>query len=109
MANVVIFGLRDNASLAHFYLKHDSPHTVVAFTVDRKFLPPETTFEGLPIVAWDELARDFPPGQVACFAPMSHRRMNRDREAVYDRIKQQGYQLVSYVSSHSTCFPGNSI
>ena len=59
-----------------------------AFTVDRKFLPSETSFEGLPVVPWDELSRDFPPGEVACFAPMSHRRMNRDREAVFGDISR---------------------
>lgn len=30
MAKVVIFGVRDLASLAHFYLKPDSKHEVVA-------------------------------------------------------------------------------
>src|SRR2546423_10208 len=29
--------------------------------------------------------------------------------AVDDRIKQQGYRFISYVSSHSTSFPGTSI
>ena len=39
MAKVVILGVQDFASLAHFYLKHDTPHEVVAFTVTRNYLP----------------------------------------------------------------------
>jgi hypothetical protein len=31
MSRVIVFGLRDFASLAHFYLTHDSEHEVVAF------------------------------------------------------------------------------
>jgi hypothetical protein len=41
MARVIVFGLRDYASLAHFYLAHDSEHEVVAFTVTRDYLPEE--------------------------------------------------------------------
>jgi hypothetical protein len=33
MSRVIVFGLRDFASLAHFYLTHDPEHEVVAFTV----------------------------------------------------------------------------
>ena len=38
MAKVVVFGVGQWAELAHFYLTHDSPHEVVAFTVDREYL-----------------------------------------------------------------------
>lgn len=109
MAKVVLFGLRDFASLAHFYLKHDSPHDVVAFTVDRPFLPAAATFEGLPVVPFDELEGRYPPADFAGFAPISHRRMNGVREGVYKRFKQKGYRLISYVSSRATCFPGTPI
>lgn len=109
MANVVLFGLRDFASLAHFYLKHDSPHEVVAFTVDREFAPAEPTFEGLPVVPFDELENRYPPTAFAGFAPLSHQGMNRVRQRVYERFKQKGYRLISYVSSRATCFPGTPI
>lgn len=109
MAKVVLFGLRDFASLAHFYLKHDSPHHVVAFTVDREFVPSEPMFEGLPVVPFDELERLYPPGDFAAFAPLSHQGMNRVRQSVYERFKQKGYRLISYVSSRATRFPGTPI
>ncbi len=31
------------------------------------------------------------------------------RRDVYARFKQKGYELISYVSSHATCFPGTPI
>lgn len=109
MAKVIIFGLRDFASLAHFYLKHDSPHEVVAFTVDREYLPDDPTFEGLPIVPFEDVAAHFPPGEFAAFAPMSHRKMNQQRRGIYERFRSLGYSLISYVSSRVTTFPGNFI
>ncbi|MBL9162911.1 MAG: acetyltransferase [Planctomycetaceae bacterium] len=109
MADVVIFGVKDFASLAHFYLRHDSEHRVVAFTVHREFLPAEGEFEGLPIVALEDLADGYPPDKVQAFAPMSHRKMNRLREGIYNELKGRGYELISYVSSRATTFPERQI
>ncbi|BBO34142.1 acetyltransferase [Lacipirellula parvula] len=109
MADVVIFGVKDFASLAHFYLRHDSPHRVVAFTVHREFLPAEVEFEGLPIVALEDLEQRYPSSQVSAFAPMSHRKMNRLREGIYNDLKSRGYELISYVSSRATTFPEQQI
>lgn len=109
MADVVIFGVKDFASLAHFYLRHDSAHRVVAFTVHREFMPTEEEFEGLPVVPLEELGERFPPDRVSAFAPMSHRKMNRLREGIYNELKGRGYQLISYVSSRATTFPEGRI
>jgi sugar O-acyltransferase (sialic acid O-acetyltransferase NeuD family) len=109
MSDVVIFGVQDFASLAHFYLRHDSPHRVVGFTVHREYLPESRAFEGLPVVPFEELESHFPAGQVSAFAPMSHRRMNRVRQEIYDAIKARGYELISYVSSRATRFEGTPI
>lgn len=109
MADVVVFGARDFASLAHFYLRHDSPHRVVGFTVHREFMPESGDFEGVPVVPFEELEERFPPSQVSAFAPMSHRRMNQLRVEVYRGLKDRGYSLISYVSSRATHFPGTPI
>ena len=109
MADVVIFGVKDFASLAHFYLRHDSQHRVVGFTVHREFLPSESEFEGLPIVPFEELEEHFPPEQASAFAPMSHRKMNRLRESVFNELKARRYSLISYVSSRATRFPEGRI
>ena len=109
MAKVLIFGLRDFASLAHFYLKHDSPHEVVAFTVNKKYLPQDKTFEGLPIVAFEDVENAFDPSEYSFFAPMSHKNMNRLRESIYNQLKDKDYRLVSYVSSKASVFPGTKI
>ena len=109
MADVVVFGVKDFASLAHFYLRHDSPHRVVAFTVNREYVPAAAEFEGLPVVPFEELESRFPPDRVSAFAPMSHRKMNRARKEVYEALKSRGYPLISYVSSRATTFPGGQI
>ncbi len=46
MADVIIFGIQDFAELAHFYLENDSPHKVVAFSVNEKYMPEGGEFRG---------------------------------------------------------------
>jgi sugar O-acyltransferase (sialic acid O-acetyltransferase NeuD family) len=108
MARVVIFGVRENSSLAHFYLTHDSEHEVVAFAVHGEHLD-ASEFEGRPVVEFESLPDGYPPGDFALFVPLSPTRMNRVRESVYDEAKAKGYELVSYVSSRATVFPGAEI
>lgn len=109
MSRVILFGVQDFASLAHFYLKHDSDHEVVAFSVHREYLPPAGTFEGLPVLPFEDIEQTHAPGDYLFFAPLSHRKMNKLRESVYHQIKAKGYQLLTYISSHATVFMPNLI
>lgn len=104
MSKVVIFGIQDFASLAHFYLNEDSPHEVAAFTVTNEYLPAEANFEGLPVVPFEDLEKLYPPKEFAFFAPMSHRKMNKLREVIYTQAEDKGYRFISYVSSKATVF-----
>lgn len=105
MAKVVIFGTSQWAELAHFYLAHDSPHEVVAFTVDRNYHQ-QTEFKNLPVVAFEEVEEHFPQSAFKMFIPISFKRMNHLRAERYEAAKKKGYELISYVSSRATLFPG---
>ena len=109
MAKVIIFGVQDFAQLAKFYLEHDSEHEVVAFSVNEQYVPEAKTFEGLSVIPFENIEAEYPPDNFKFFAPMSPSRMNRLRASVYQQIKQKGYELISYVSSKATVFPGASI
>lgn len=109
MAKVVIFGFLDFASLAHFYLRHDSQHEVVAFAVNQDYLPEESVFEGKPIVPFEEVEAHYSPETHHFFAPIGPKQMNRFREAIYQQVKSKGYQFISYISSKATVFPGAQI
>jgi sugar O-acyltransferase (sialic acid O-acetyltransferase NeuD family) len=105
VAEVIIFGVGQWAELAHFYLTHDSPHDVAAFTVDRGYVTADQ-FKGLRVVPFEEVEQHFPPDRFQMFIPMSFKRMNHVRADRYRTAKQRGYGLVSYVSSRATTWPG---
>jgi len=106
VAKIIVFGSQDFASLAHFYLRHDTEHEVIAFSVTREYLPEERFFEGLPVIPLEEIETIYPPSEFRFFVPMSHRKMNVLRKNIYDLVKEKGYKLISYVSSKATLFPG---
>ena len=106
MARVIIFGIQDFAQMARFYLQHDTDHQTLAFSVSAQYLPKDSAFEGLPVIAFEDVERTYSPSEFKFFAPMSPRRMNRVRESVYHQIKEKGYEMISYVSSKATVFPG---
>jgi len=101
MSRVIIFGHGDYAEQAHYYLTHDSPHEVVAFSVTADTQKSDSVF-GLPVVAFEEARERYPPGDFSFFVPMSGRSINRLRERFYNEAKAMGYPLVSYVSSKAT-------
>jgi sugar O-acyltransferase (sialic acid O-acetyltransferase NeuD family) len=101
VAQLVIFGAGDVARLAHFYFRTDSPHEVAAFAVDAPFKTADT-FEGLPLISFEEALQRYPPSQYASFVAIGYAKMNRVRKDKYEQIRGAGYTLVSYVSSRCT-------
>lgn len=102
MQKIVIFGVLDTAQLAHYYLKKDPSVEVVGFTVNERYLPESRHFEGLPVVPFESLHEYFPHARYKLFAPMTGRKMNRQRESIYLQGKEKGYDFISYVSPHAT-------
>jgi sugar O-acyltransferase (sialic acid O-acetyltransferase NeuD family) len=100
MSKLVIFGARAFAEIAHYYFTHDSNHTVAAFTVDGAYLR-ETSFRGLPVVAFEEVERDFSPSDCGMFVAVGIGRVNRARAEKVAGAEAKGYPLASFVSSRA--------
>jgi len=98
---VIIFGTGDIAQLAHYYFTHDSDATVAAFTVDQEYLT-GNTFCNLPVVAFEDIHRHYPPDSHQLFIALSYSRLNGIRKEKYLQAKARGYTLASYVSSRAT-------
>jgi sugar O-acyltransferase (sialic acid O-acetyltransferase NeuD family) len=109
MAKVVVFGTGSFAECVNFYLAHDSPHEVVAFTVHRDHLGDTTELAGLPVVAFEDVAQEYPPGEHEMFVAVGYARVNRVRAAICEEARDKGYRLISYVSSKATTWGDTTI
>jgi sugar O-acyltransferase (sialic acid O-acetyltransferase NeuD family) len=108
MKNVVIFGTGDFARIAATYLDEDSPHEVVAFTVDQEYLQ-EDELLGRPVVPSERLTELYPPGECAVFVAIGFSRVNQARAEVFKKVKEFGYELISYVHSGVKVWSSNEI
>ena len=104
MSKVVIFGNEPYAEMNHFYLSHDSPHEVAAFTVDRAYLKrPELL--GCPVVPFEEIAQYYPPEDYLMAVPVGLNRVNQLRAEKFREAQAKGYRFVTYVSSRAVTWP----
>jgi sugar O-acyltransferase (sialic acid O-acetyltransferase NeuD family) len=101
MERVVLFGTGQMATLIHFYLTHDSPYEVVAFTADSPD-PKSDTLLGLPVVPFEGVEDCYPPDDFQMSVPIMYSQLNRVRAAKYDAAKAKGYRLINYVSTRAS-------
>ena len=101
MKPLTIFGTGNIGELAHFYFSNDSDYQVAAFTVDAEFIT-ASTFCGIPVVPFSEIAVRFPPDRHELFVALSYAKLNQVRKEKYLAAKALGYRLASYVSSRAT-------
>jgi sugar O-acyltransferase (sialic acid O-acetyltransferase NeuD family) len=98
MAKIIIIGDGETAELAYEYFSHDSPHDVVAFSVEQEFAKKQELF-GLPVIHFEDLENHYDPADHAAFVAISYTQLNRVRARLYKQTKDKGYSLVSYISS----------
>jgi sugar O-acyltransferase (sialic acid O-acetyltransferase NeuD family) len=105
---LIIFGTGEIAQLAHYYFSTDSDYEVVAFTVDGAYLQ-STTFCGLPVVPFENIATTYAAQSHAMFIALSYAKLNQVRKDKFTQAKDLGYALVSYISSRATVLNDRAI
>jgi sugar O-acyltransferase (sialic acid O-acetyltransferase NeuD family) len=101
VSDVVIFGLGDFARIARIYLGEDSEHDVVAFTANERYVQSDR-LDGLPVVPFESLPETHAPDRYSMFVAIGFSGVNQARKEVYERCRELGYELLSYVNSKAT-------
>ncbi len=104
MARIVLFGNGQVASNAYFLFTHDSPHEVVAFTVDGAYIT-DPVLHGLPVVPFEKVAQRFAPDSYQMHVAISFRQVNRLRAEKVAAAQAKGYTLVNAISSRASVWP----
>jgi sugar O-acyltransferase (sialic acid O-acetyltransferase NeuD family) len=102
---VLIFGAGDFARVACFYLTHDSPFDVAAFTVHESLIAQKELL-GLPLVPWERAKETHPPSDFDILVAIGYSKVNKNRAAIFEEATAAGYNVVTYVCSKATTWPG---
>ncbi|MDR3364254.1 MAG: acetyltransferase [Clostridiales Family XIII bacterium] len=99
--DLVIFGIGEQAQLAHWFFSHDTEYRAAAFAVDAAFIG-APSFCGLPVVPFETLAESFAPSAYDLFVAVGYSKVNRLRKEKYLAAKSMGYRCPSYISKQAT-------
>jgi sugar O-acyltransferase (sialic acid O-acetyltransferase NeuD family) len=101
---LVIVGDSAFAEIAYEYFTHDSPYSVVGFSVEQEYLKRDVLF-GLPVVPFGSIENIYKPSDHSMFVATVYTQLNRLRTRLYKEAKSKGYRLASYVSSKAFVWP----
>ena len=96
MKPLILFGAGKIAEVLLYYFQYHGGRDVVACTVDPKYSPgPE--WQGLPFVAFDDVAATYPPDQYDMFIAVGYHDLNDLRAKKCAEARALGYTLASYI------------
>lgn len=97
---LIIVGDGEFAEIAYEYFTHDSSYIVEAFAVEKQYITKDALF-GLPVIAFEEMDRLYPPKEFKVFTAITFTNFNRVRNRLYQEAKSKGYKFATYISSKS--------
>jgi sugar O-acyltransferase (sialic acid O-acetyltransferase NeuD family) len=101
---IVLFGTGHVAAVVRFILEQESAYRVVALTADAGGQAGPAAAD-LEVVPFESVAERFPPASHGMLVAVGYSRMNAVRQALCQRARAKGYELVSHVSPRASVWP----
>jgi sugar O-acyltransferase (sialic acid O-acetyltransferase NeuD family) len=110
---VVIYGAGPFARVVRRYLEGEGEGEgagagaakVTAYAADRASLTDrESTFDGLPLCPFEDLAQRHPPERCGMFVAIGSKAL-RARKTMFEQAKAKGYRLINVISRHAIIYP----
>jgi len=95
--DLVIFGVGKIADVIFYYATKECDFSVAAFCADKEYVNTKQ-FNGLPVVAFEDVVNNYPPDRYSMFVAIGYHDLNQLREQKCREAQQKGYELVSIVS-----------
>lgn len=97
---LLIVGAGEFADIAYEYFTYDSDYDVVGFAVEATFREGDTHC-GLPLIDLETAEDHFDPLEVKAHVAVTNTQLNRVRERLVGVMREKGYGLANYISSHA--------
>lgn len=97
---IIIFGLGKIAEVVYYYMKNETGFEVIAFTVDKKYVPGKE-FLNLPVIPFEDIQDNYSPKIYSMFVALGYQNLNSLRTTKLQEAKAKGYEIISYVNKNS--------
>ncbi len=108
MQKIIIIGNSIAAEILYGYLKEDHRYTVLAFSVDKKYITDTKLFD-LDIIDLNKLKDIYSVDEYKVVLGMGYNNINKDREKIFKKIKTLGYTVETYIHKDAKIFNDNNI
>ncbi|WP_417539706.1 acetyltransferase [Marinobacter sp.] len=98
MKEIVIYGAGSFAKMMRLYLDRVAGQRVVAFCVDDEFMRGISSFDGLPLVAFENIEDLYPKNRYLMFVAVGYTSM-RARHSMFERASLKGYHFLNYIDN----------
>lgn len=98
-SDLYIFGAGEFACIAYEYFTHDSDFEVKGFVVDENYLDEYAADLPFPPISTQEFMAKDNSKVVKVFVAIPATNLNKNRQNIYEMLKNSGYQFASYISS----------
>ena len=86
---LIIFGTGKIAECVSFYFDRENEYRVEAFCCDGAFLE-QSSFNGRPVVAFENIEEEFPPSDYALFVALGYHGLNELRRRKFEEGLAKG-------------------
>ncbi len=107
MKKIVVFGDTSFAGIVGEYINSTNLAEVVAYTLDSAFIKNRTSFEGFPLIPFEQIENRYNPIDFEMLIAISSvSQMKHLNSIKFYEAQKKGYQLFSFI--HPTAFVANS-
>jgi sugar O-acyltransferase (sialic acid O-acetyltransferase NeuD family) len=100
---IFLAGNAVTAEILYAYLRDDERYDVIGLTVDDEFLD-KGSITGLKSVPLSQVTEIFSPENCKVIMAVGYNDLNRVRESLFNRLKQMGYEIETYVHPAAQVF-----
>lgn len=102
---LVIVGTGLFGEVVWTYFRHAGEYETVAFAAEREYASQTAEFCSLPVLAFEDLEKHYPPDACHVFVAVGFRQLNQIRARLFASAKARGYTCASYVHSSVVRWP----
>lgn len=97
---VIIIGASEFSEYVYQCMLKDNDAEVLAFAVGKDYIE-KSIFDGLPVVAIEDLDSLFNMEECSVLLTIGYKRMNEGRIEMYKYCKEKGYNIYTYISQRA--------